>query len=61
MKTPLSNVLAWRNALLLGIPASAVAVGLMLIARMTYQIRTLPERMMDWALQFIPIDLFVSS
>ena len=49
---------SWRNALLLGVPASAVAIGLMLAARYAYQIRTLPERMMDWSLQFIPLDLF---
>jgi DMSO/TMAO reductase YedYZ molybdopterin-dependent catalytic subunit len=30
----------------------------MFAARMAYQIRTLPERFMDWAIQFIPLDLF---
>jgi DMSO/TMAO reductase YedYZ molybdopterin-dependent catalytic subunit len=50
--------LRWPNALALAIPATAVALGLMLWARSLYQIRTLPERVMEWSLQFIPLDLF---
>jgi DMSO/TMAO reductase YedYZ molybdopterin-dependent catalytic subunit len=55
---PNANRTGWRAALSLGIPATVVAMGLMFWARQTYQIRTLPERIMDWALQFIPLDLF---
>jgi len=50
--------LAWTLALLLSVPATVVAMGLMFWARSAYQIRTLPERSMEWALQFIPLDLF---
>ena len=57
-KAPTPMIPSWRTVLLLGLPASGVAVALMLVARYAYQIRTLPERMMDWSLQFIPLDLF---
>jgi DMSO/TMAO reductase YedYZ molybdopterin-dependent catalytic subunit len=35
-----------------------VAIALMFWVRSAYQIRTLPERVMEWTLQFIPLDLF---
>src|SRR5579864_2316413 len=38
--------------------AAAVAIGLMFLARGVYEIRTLPERIMEWLLLFIPPDLF---
>src|SRR5579859_2122266 len=50
--------LSWWNAVLFGIPASTVAILLMFWARSAYQIRTLPERMMEWALQFVPTAAF---
>ncbi len=50
--------MSWRKAFVLGIPASALALALMLWARSAYQIRTLPERVMEWTLQFVPLDLF---
>jgi DMSO/TMAO reductase YedYZ molybdopterin-dependent catalytic subunit len=50
--------LPWRTALALGVPATAIALALMFWARSAYQIRTLPERVMEWSLQFIPLDLF---
>src|SRR4029077_8003702 len=52
------STLSWRNSIVFGIPASAIAVALMFWARSAYQIRTLPERMMEWTLQFIPIAAF---
>ncbi|MGH2457966.1 MAG: molybdopterin-dependent oxidoreductase [Chloroflexota bacterium] len=50
--------LSWPVALALAVPATVVAIALMFWARDTYQIRTLPERILDWSLQFIPIDFF---
>lgn len=47
-----------RVALAIGVAATAVALGLMFWARTAYQIRTLPERIMEWLLLFIPLDLF---
>src|SRR5437867_2034264 len=38
--------------------ATVAAMGLMAWARSAYQIRTLQERIMEWALLFIPTDLF---
>src|SRR5689334_18404022 len=38
--------------------ATLVAMGLMTWFRSEYQIRTLQERIMEWALLFIPTDLF---
>ncbi len=34
--------------------ATAVAIGLMFWARDAFQIRTLPERVMEWVLVFVP-------
>ncbi len=53
-----SKPLSWPLALLVSIAASAVAIGLMYWARSAYQIRTLPERVMEWALLFVPPALF---
>lgn len=49
---------SWGAALVLAVPATVLAIALMFWARDTYQIRTLPERILDWSLQFIPIDFF---
>src|SRR5579862_9694525 len=46
------------QSLATAIAASFVALGLMFWARAAYQIRTLPERIMEWLLVFIPADLF---
>jgi DMSO/TMAO reductase YedYZ molybdopterin-dependent catalytic subunit len=40
------------------IAAAAVAVGLMGWARAAYEVRTLQERIMEWALLFVPTNLF---
>src|SRR5579883_880963 len=45
-------------AFLGSVAATGVALGLMFWARATYQIRTLPERVMEWLLLFVPTDLF---
>ncbi len=49
---------SWTSALALAAPATAAAIALMFWARSAYQIRTLPERVLDWSLQFVPIDFF---
>ncbi|HEV7666818.1 MAG TPA: hypothetical protein VGQ62_25010, partial [Chloroflexota bacterium] len=38
--------------------AAAVALALQNVARDTWQVRTLPERLMEWLLLFVPLDLF---
>jgi DMSO/TMAO reductase YedYZ molybdopterin-dependent catalytic subunit len=48
----------WRSALLVGLVASGVALLLQNVLRDTWQIRTLPERVMEWLLLFVPLDLF---
>ncbi len=40
------------------VAAAAAAVGLMGWARAAYQVRTLQERIMEWALLFVPTNLF---
>ena len=45
-------------AVLSGILSTGVAIGLMFWARAAYQIRTLPERVMEWLLLFVPTSLF---
>jgi DMSO/TMAO reductase YedYZ molybdopterin-dependent catalytic subunit len=49
---------AWVPSVVLGGLATAVALLLQNLLRDTWQIRTLPERVMEWALLFIPLDLF---
>ncbi|HUX88643.1 MAG TPA: hypothetical protein VMW65_16690, partial [Chloroflexota bacterium] len=45
-------------ALVGGFAATSVAIGLMFWVRTAYQIRTLPERVMEWLLLFVPTNLF---
>ena len=56
-----TSIPLWPRAIVLGVPATIVALALMFLTRMLYQIRTLPERFMDWAIGFIPIDLFAKG
>jgi DMSO/TMAO reductase YedYZ molybdopterin-dependent catalytic subunit len=48
----------WLVALLIGCMASGIALVLQSILRDTWQIRTLPERVMEWLLLFVPLDVF---
>src|SRR5437870_4658221 len=48
----------WWASVASGAVATAVALGLMFLARSIYQVRTLPERVMEWALLFVPPDQF---
>src|SRR5579859_3776998 len=52
------NRTSWLAALLVGTSASVVALLVQNLLRQTWQIRTLPERVMEWLLLFVPLDLF---
>ncbi|CAA9214511.1 MAG: hypothetical protein AVDCRST_MAG77-129 [uncultured Chloroflexi bacterium] len=47
--------LAW------GVLAAVAAMGLTFALRAAFQVRTLPERMMEWLLLYVPIDAFASG
>ncbi len=49
---------AWLAALLIGCIASGVAMLLQNVLRSAWQIRSLPERVEEWLLLFIPLDVF---
>jgi DMSO/TMAO reductase YedYZ molybdopterin-dependent catalytic subunit len=51
-------VIRLLKALAVGCAASATALLLQNVLRSTWQIRTLPERIMEWLLLFVPLDLF---
>src|SRR3982074_2952661 len=48
----------WLAALVVGCLASGRALVLQSVVREAWQIRTLPERVMEWLLLFVPLDLF---
>jgi len=48
----------WMGNLLVSLLAATVAMGLMFWARAAFQIRTLPERIMEWVLLFVPLEAF---
>jgi DMSO/TMAO reductase YedYZ molybdopterin-dependent catalytic subunit len=50
--------MAWAACLLVAGVASAVALLLQNVLRATWQIRGLPERVMEWLLLFVPLDVF---
>src|SRR5436305_8301435 len=50
--------MTWVRAAAWSAIATAAAMGLMFLARAAFQIRTLPERLMEWLLLFIPLDQF---
>ncbi|MBV9354035.1 MAG: molybdopterin-dependent oxidoreductase [Chloroflexi bacterium] len=50
--------LGWLPAVATALLASAVAMLLQTLARDLWQVRTLPERVMEWLLIFVPLDLF---
>ena len=50
--------IGWKYAIAVSVAATVAAVGIMQLARSIYQIRTLPERVMEWILVFVPLDLF---
>src|SRR6266849_1848012 len=48
----------WLRALVIGSVATGAALLLQNVLRDMWQIRTLPERVMEWLLLFVPLDLF---
>jgi DMSO/TMAO reductase YedYZ molybdopterin-dependent catalytic subunit len=48
----------WWSATAIGIAASLVALAFQQGVRMAWQVRSLPERVMEWLLVFVPLDLF---
>jgi DMSO/TMAO reductase YedYZ molybdopterin-dependent catalytic subunit len=50
--------IGWLTSLFVSVLATAGAMGLMFSTRAAFQIRTLPERVMEWLLLFIPLEAF---
>src|SRR6187455_389890 len=48
----------WGASLLVGVVATFVALRLQVVLRDVWQIRSLPERVMEWLLLFVPLELF---
>ncbi len=55
---PLARRPGWVLSVGAGLVAALAATGLMFLARSVFQVRTLPERVMEWVLLFVPIDKF---
>ena len=53
-----TRVGGWLAPLLIAAAATIVALVLQNVLRSTWQIRSLPERVMEWLLLFVPLDLF---
>src|SRR5438046_3591857 len=49
---------AWALPVVVAVMATATAFLLQTLLRNVWQIRTLPERVMEWLLLFVPLDLF---
>jgi DMSO/TMAO reductase YedYZ molybdopterin-dependent catalytic subunit len=58
-RTPMP--MPWLRAALWAALAGGVAMGLMFWLRAAFQVRTLPERMMEWLLLYVPIDEFAKG
>src|SRR5947209_4440942 len=48
----------WWSAIAIGVAASLVAMALQQGIRNAWQVRSLPERVMEWLLVFVPLDVF---
>ena len=53
--------MSWIRAGITSLVAAALAMGLMFWARSAFQVRTLPERLMEWLLLFVPLDAFAQG
>ncbi len=53
--------MSWIWAGSTSLVATALAMGLMFWARAAFQVRTLPERLMEWLLLFVPLDAFAQG
>ena len=49
---------SWRRALLGALASTVVTLAVTLLLRAALQVRTVPERVMEWLLLFVPLDLF---
>src|SRR5262245_21488725 len=49
---------SWPTAILAGTAAAGLAGATMFALRATLQVRTVPERVMEWLLLCVPLDLF---
>src|SRR6266508_2507178 len=58
MSEPGQAGVPWPAAVAGSAVATLVAMWLQFLLRQAWQIRTLPERVMEWMLLFIPLDLF---
>src|SRR5437588_6177872 len=56
--TPAVRRTPWLLAVVTAAVATGVALLLQGVLRDIWQIRTLPERVMEWLLLFVPLDLF---
>jgi DMSO/TMAO reductase YedYZ molybdopterin-dependent catalytic subunit len=54
----LERATGWLSALIVSCAATGIALHLQNILRSIWQVRTLPERVMEWLLLFVPLDLF---
>jgi DMSO/TMAO reductase YedYZ molybdopterin-dependent catalytic subunit len=48
----------WRRAVSIGAASALAGGGVMALIRWVAQVRSLPERLIEWLLLFVPIDLF---
>ncbi len=53
--------MSWIRAGITSLAATTLAMGLMFWARSAFQVRTLPERLMEWLLLFVPLDAFAQG
>ena len=53
-----SRAVSWPAAIITSLVASGAVLGLMFFARSAFQIRTIPERIMEWILIFVPLNVF---
>src|SRR5436190_18225124 len=55
---PITATRPWRECALGGAAAAVAAAVVMGVARSAAQVRTLPERLLEWMLLFVPLDVF---
>src|SRR5689334_768811 len=55
---PITARRPWRECAIGGASATAAAAIVMGVTRSVAQVRTLPERLLEWMLLFVPLDVF---
>src|SRR3954469_23286010 len=58
MTTIATDTTRWRSPAAGGAAAPLAAAAAMGLARWAAQVRTLPERLLEWMLLFVPLDVF---